>query len=123
MTDKKQENPLTRTVKSGGETADATIKEAGKLAGGAMTTAGKTVESGERAVTGVASEGIRDVGKVGGEAGGLAKDTAKGTLDAADEIGRKGGRMAKDAAENVAATPHDLAESAWTGKTESEKKK
>ena len=97
---KKKENPVTRGVKEGGETADATVKEAGKLAGETMTAAGKTVESGERAVTGVASEGIRDVGKVGGEAGGLAKD----------------------AAENIAATPRDVAKSAWTGKPESEKK-
>jgi NTP pyrophosphatase (non-canonical NTP hydrolase) len=122
MADKKHENPVTRTVEETGETADATIKETGKLAGSAMTTAGKTVESGERAVTGVASEGIRDVRKVGGEAGDLAKDTAKGTLDAADEIASKGGGMAKKAAENIAATPHDVAKSAWTGKPESEKK-
>jgi hypothetical protein len=123
MADKKQENPVTRTVKEGGETADATVKEAGKLAGDTMTTAGKTVQSGERAVTGVAREGIRDVRTVGGEAGGVAKGAVEGTLDAADEIGSKGGSMAKKAAENIAATPHDVAKSAWTGKPESEKKK
>ena len=99
--DKKKENPVTHGMKEGGETADAAVKEAGKLAGDTMTTAGKTVESGERAVTGVATEGIRDAGKIGGEAGGLAKK----------------------AAENVAATPHDIAKSAWTGKPESDKKK
>jgi len=99
--DKNKDNPVTRVAKEGGETADATVKEAGKLAGDTMTTAGKTVESGERAVTGVAREGIRDVGKIGGEAGGVAKK----------------------AAENVAATPHDVAKSAWTGKPESEKDK
>ncbi|HEV8671780.1 MAG TPA: hypothetical protein VGS01_13720 [Candidatus Limnocylindria bacterium] len=101
MAEKKQENPLTRTVKEGGETAQATVKEAGKLAGDAMTSAGKTVESGERAVTGVVSEGLDDV----------------------DEIGSQGGSMAKKAAENIAATPHDVAKSAWTGEPESEKKK
>jgi hypothetical protein len=98
--DKKQ-NPVTHVVKEGGETADATVKEAGKLAGDTMTTAGKTIESGERAATGVAREGIRDVGEVGGEAGGLAKK----------------------AAENIAATPRDVAKSAWTGKPESDKEK
>jgi hypothetical protein len=98
MADKK-ENPITRGMEAGGETADATVKEAGKLAGDTMTSAGKTIQSGERAATGVASEGLRDVGKVGGEAGG----------------------MAKDAAENIAATPHDVAKSAWTGKPESKK--
>jgi hypothetical protein len=96
----KHENPVTHGVKEGGETADATVKETGKLAGSAMTTAGKTVESGEHAVTGVAREGIRDVGKVGGDAG----------------------HVAKDAAENVAAAPHDIGKAAWTGKPESEKK-
>jgi hypothetical protein len=95
-----KENPITQGVKSGGDTADATVKEAGKLAGDTMTAAGKTIESGERAATSVVGEGIRDVGKVGGEAGGLAKG----------------------AAENIAATPHDVAKSAWTGKPESEKK-
>jgi hypothetical protein len=100
MKDKKHENPVTHTVKEGGETADATVKEAGKLAGDTMTAAGKTVESGERAVTGVAREGLRDV----------------------DEVGSKAGGMAKKAAENIAATPHDVAKSAWTGKPESEKK-
>jgi len=99
--DKDKENPVERAVKAGGDTADTTVKEAGKLAGDTMTTAGKTVESGERAVTGVTTEGIRDVGKISGEAGGLAK---------------KG-------AENIAATPHDVAKSAWTGKPESEKDK
>ncbi len=99
--EKKKENPVSHTVKEGGETADTTVKEAGKLAGDTMTTAGKTVEAGERSVTGVAREGIRDVGVVGGEAGGLAKK----------------------AAENVAATPHDVAKSAWTGKPESDKEK
>ena len=78
----------------------ATIKEAGKLAGGAMATAGKTVETGEHAVTGVVDEGLDDVNKIGSKAGG----------------------MAKKAAENVAATPHDVVKSAWTGKPESEKK-
>jgi hypothetical protein len=97
----KDKNPVTRAVEETGETADATVKEAGKFAGDTMTTAGKTVQSGERAVTGVATEGIRDVDKIGSEAGGLAK---------------KG-------AENIAATPHDLAKSAWTGKPESEKDK
>jgi hypothetical protein len=121
MGDKNKENPVTRTVKAGGETADATVKEAGKMAGGAMATAGKTIESGERAATGVASEGIRDVRKLGGEAGDLAKDAAEGTLDAADEIGSKAGGMAKKAAENVAASPRDVAKSAWTGKPESKK--
>ena len=95
-----KENPVTKGVKAGGDTADETVKETGKLAGDTMKTAGKTVESGERAAAGVASEGIRDVGKVGGEAGGLAKD----------------------AAENVAATPHDIGKAAWTGKPESGKK-
>ncbi|HEX9437983.1 MAG TPA: hypothetical protein VGA16_12610 [Candidatus Limnocylindria bacterium] len=101
MAEKERDNPVTKTVKEAGETADATVEETGKVAGGAMTTAGKTVEAGERAVTGVASEGIRDIRKVGGEAGGLAKD----------------------AAENIAATPRDVAKSAWTGKPESEKDK
>jgi hypothetical protein len=100
MAEKNQDNPVTKGVKEGGETAEATVTEAGKLGGSTLTAAGKTVESGEHAVTGVASEGIRDVRKVGGEAGG----------------------MAKDAAENIAATPHDVAKSAWTGKPESEKK-
>ncbi len=95
-----KENLVTKGVKAGGDTADETVKEAGKLAGDTMKTAGKTVESGERAAAGVAGEGIRDVGKVGGEAGGLAKD----------------------AAENIAATPHDIGKAAWTGKPESEKK-
>jgi len=99
MKDKK-ENPVTHVVKEGGETADATVKETGKLAGDTMTAAGRTVQSGERAVTGVAHEGLRDVDKIGSQAGG----------------------MAKKAAENVAATPHDVAKSAWTGKPESEKK-
>jgi hypothetical protein len=119
MADKdEKKNPVTKTVEEGGETVDATIKETGKVAGGAMTTAGKTVESGERAVTGVASEGIRDVKKVGGEAGDLAKDTAKGTLDAADEISSKAGGIAKKDVENVAAMPHDVIKSAKTGKPE-----
>ena len=94
-----KENPVTKGVKAGGDTADEAVKETGKLAGDTMKTAGKTIESGERAAAGVASEGIRDVGKVGGEAGGLAKD----------------------AAENIAATPHDIGKAAWTGKPESEK--
>ena len=95
-----KENMVSKGVKAGGDTADDTVKEAGKLAGDTMKTAGKTIESGERAATGVVSEGIHDVGKVGGEAGGLAKD----------------------AAENIAATPHDIGKAAWTGKPESEKK-
>ena len=122
MGDKKKENPVTQTVKEGGESADATVKEAGKLAGGTMTAAGKTIESGERAATGVASEGLHDVRKVGGETGELVKNAAEGTLDATDEIASKAGGMAKKAAENVAATPRDVAKSAWTGKPESEKK-
>jgi hypothetical protein len=93
----KKENLVSRGIKEGGETADETVKEAGKLAGDAMTTAGKTIESGERAATGVASEGLHDVGKVGGEAGA----------------------MAKKGAEEIAAAPHDIAKSAWTGKPES----
>jgi len=121
MGDKKKENPVTRTVKEGGETADATVKEAGKLAGGAMATAGKTIESGERAATGVAREGLHDVGTGGGETGELVKDAAEGPLDATDEIASKAGGMAKKAAENVAATPRDVAKSAWTGKPESKK--
>jgi hypothetical protein len=44
-------------------------------------------------------------------------------LDDVDEIGSQGGSMAKKAAENIAATPHDVAKSAWTGEPESEKKK
>jgi len=119
--DKNKENPVTHTVKESGETADATVKEAGKLAGGTMTAAGKTIESGERAVTGVAREGIHDVKKVGGDTGELVKDAAEGTLDATDEIASKAGGMAKKAAENVAATPHDIAKSAWTGKPEDKK--
>ena len=95
-----KENLISKGVKAGGDTADETVKEAGKLAGDTMKTAGKTIESGERAATGVVSEGIHDVGKVGGQAGGLAKD----------------------AAENIAATPHDVAKAAWTGKPESQKK-
>ena len=100
MANKNQKgNPLERGVKAGGETVDETVKEVGKLGGDAMTTAGKTIESGEHAATGVVSEGLHDVGKLGGEAGG----------------------MAKDAAENIAATPHDVAKAAWTGKPESKK--
>ena len=95
-----KENMVSKGIKAGGDTADETVKESGKLAGDTMKTAGKTIQSGEHAATGVASEGIRDVGKVGGEAGGLAKN----------------------AAENVAATPHDMGKAAWTGKTDSQKK-
>ena len=100
MAENKKDNPIERGVKETGETAGTTIKEAGKLAGGAMATAGKTVETGEHAVTGVVDEGLDDVNKIGSKAGG----------------------MAKKAAENVAATPHDVVKSAWTGKPESEKK-
>jgi hypothetical protein len=94
----KRDNPIEKGVKAGGETVDETVKEAGKLAGDTMTTGGKTIQSGERAVTGVAREGIRDVGKVGGEAGGVAKK----------------------AVENVAAEPKDIMDSAKTGKPKSE---
>lgn len=86
-------NPVTKLVKEGGETADATIDTAGKLASGTITNTGKVIRSGEHAVTGVAVDAVEGVGEVGGEVGGLAKK----------------------AATNIAATPHDIIKSAATG--------
>ena len=94
MTDKdKKDNPVISVVKEGGRTADATVDVVGKTGSNAVTETGKTIGSAERAVTNVGTGAIRGVGKMGGEAGGLAKK----------------------AVTNTAALPHDIIKSAKTG--------
>ena len=117
MADKK-ENPVIKTVKEGGKTADAAVDTVGKTASNALTETGETVGSAERAATGVGTGAIQGVRKVGEEAGDLARDGAMGTLDAVDDVGSKAGGMAKKAATNTAALPHDIIKSAKTGEPE-----
>ena len=93
MPESKKDNPVTSVVKEGGETANATVDVVGKTASNAFEETGKTIVSGERAVTNVGTGAIRGVGKMGGEAGGLAKK----------------------AVTNTAALPHDIIKSAKTG--------
>ena len=93
MPESKKDNPVTSVVKEGGETANATVDVVGKTASNAFEETGKTVGSAERAVTDVGTGAIRGVGKMGGEAGGLAKK----------------------AVTNTAALPHDIIKSAKTG--------
>ena len=93
MPDKK-DNPVTTIVKEGGETADATVDATGKLASHVVKDVGKAAESTERAAVGVGTGAIDGVGKVGGEAGGLAKKTVM----------------------NTATIPHDVIKSAESGK-------
>ena len=96
MPESKKDNPVTSVVKEGGRTVDATVDVVGKTGSNAVTETGKTVESAERAVTGVGTGAIRGVGKMGGEAGGLAKK----------------------AVTNTAALPHDIIKSVKTGEPE-----
>jgi hypothetical protein len=93
MTEKK-DNPVTTLVKEGGQTADATVDATGKLASHTLTDVGKVGQSAERAATGIGTGAIDGVGKMGGAAGGLAKD----------------------AVTNAATLPHDVIKSAETGK-------
>lgn len=93
MTETK-DNPLTSVVKEGGQTANATVDTAGKLASHTATDIGKAGQSAERAATGIGTGAIGGVGKVGGAAGGLAKDAVM----------------------NAATVPHDVIKSAETGK-------
>ena len=72
MTEIKKDNPITSVVKEGGQTADATVDAAGKLA----------------------THTVKAVGKVGGEAGGLAKEAVM----------------------NASTIPHDVIKSAESGK-------
>jgi len=94
MTEIKKDNPITSVVKEGGQTANATVDTAGKLASHTATDIGKVGTSAERAVTGVGTGAIDGVGKVGGAAGGLAKDAVM----------------------NAATIPHDVIKSAESGK-------
>jgi hypothetical protein len=89
-----KDNPVTSVVKKVGQTANATLDTAGKLASHAITDVGKVGQSAERAATGVGTGAIHVVGKVGGEAGGLAKDAVMKT----------------------ATIPHDVIKSAESGK-------
>ena len=95
MADKdKKDNPISSLVKEGGETADATVDTIGKTGSNVITETGKVGQSAERAVTGIGTGAVKTVGKVGGAAGGLAKDA---TMEAAT-------------------IPHDIAKSATSGK-------
>jgi hypothetical protein len=96
MPESKKDNPVIGAVKESGRTADATVDVVGKTGSNVVTETGKTVQSAERAVTGVGTGAIRGVGKMGGEAGGLAKK----------------------AVTNTAALPHDIIKSAKTGEPE-----
>jgi len=96
MPESKKDNPVIGAVKESGRTADATVDVVGKTGSNVVTETGKTVQSAERAVTGVGTGAIRGVGKMGGEAGGLAKK----------------------AVTNTAALPHDIVKSAKTGEPE-----
>lgn len=95
MTDKNQ-NPIERTIKGAGDTADTTVDTAAKVGSNVITESGKVIKSTEHAVGGVAEEGLDDI----------------------DDVASKAGGMAKKAAENTAALPHDLYKSATTGKPE-----
>jgi hypothetical protein len=90
----KKDNPVTSVVKEGGQTADATLDTAGKMASHGITDVGKVGQSAERAATGLGTGAVHGVGKVGGEAGGLAKEAVM----------------------NTATVPHDVIKSAETGK-------
>jgi len=96
MPESKKDNPVIGAVKESGRTADATVDVVGKTGSNVVTETGKTVQSAERAVTGVGTGAIHGVGKMGGEAGGLAKK----------------------AVTNTAALPHDIIKSAKTGEPE-----
>ena len=72
MTEIKKDNPITSVVKEGGQTADAAVDSTAKLA----------------------SHIVAAAGKVGGEAGGLAKEAVM----------------------NASTIPHDVIKSAQSGK-------
>ena len=92
----KKDNPLSKGVKETGKTVDDTVDTVGKTG----------------------SNVVEEVREVGEDAGDFARDGAMGTLDAADDVGSKAGRMAKKAATNTAALPHDIIKSAKTGEPE-----
>jgi len=94
MPEIKKDNPVTTLVKEGGQTADATVDATGKLASHVITDVGKVGQSAEHAVVGVGTGAIAGVGKVGGEAGDLAKKAVM----------------------NTATIPHDVIKSAESGK-------
>lgn len=114
----KKDNPLSKGVKETGKTVDDTVDTVGKTASNVFTETGKTAGSATRAATDVGTGAVKGVREVGEDAGDLVRDGAMGTLDAADDVGSKAGRMGKKAVTNTAALPHDIIKSAKTGEPE-----